>query len=227
MKDIFQTKGLSILIAVPAIVLVVSMIMTGTEWELESAAAIAFSLLAAFALLRAHKTSWLVAIIALIVAGGLQMLLVFDADDTTGGAVLILRSFLLAAIGLGLFLVFTRARYPYLDRRQGWVGAPAERFELRTPVVLRSHKDFDGVTESLSSSGCRVRIQAAPGQGLGQRFVEIQFKDLPGVLIRAQQVGIDSTVVRLKFKEFLQGERSDFETWLSRLSAQQTSGPKS
>lgn len=222
-----KTHWLSVLLVATAILAVtLGYFITQTSSGEEITMA-AFGLLAAFALLKTHKTSWLVAIISLIIAAGAELSHLIEIEDTQSPAAIAIDLAALAVLVFALVHVFRRSKYPHLDRRQGWFKAPAHRFDVHLPVILKTEQEVTGITESLSLSGCRIKIGGVLPSSFNRRFVEIQFKDLPQVTIRAQNVGMESSVLRLKFKDFVHGDHKTYADWLTQLSGNKSARLKS
>lgn len=169
-------------------------------------------------LLLRHKTAWLFAMITLFAAIALTVTMLLDAESgqtQIGETPLMILAVLLC---IGVLLVMYYARYPYLDRRQGWVRPLAQRFDVAVPVRLVGDEIYLGTTESISQSGCRVRLPKDWGRADRLRFVEVAFPDCAGVRLKAQIVAVEGPILRLKFREFILGQKAEFDQWMQSLT---------
>ncbi|MBX3040840.1 MAG: PilZ domain-containing protein [Bdellovibrionaceae bacterium] len=169
-----------------------------------------------------HKTAWLLAVLTLFMVITLNVSSLLESEGTgllgTAQEIQVLFSVFLSC---SVLIVLFYARYPYIDRRQGWFGPTAERFDYRVPVRLVGDEIHLGETESLSLSGCRIRLSRSWGKADRLRFVEVAFPDCEGVRIKAQVVGVQDSTVRLKFRDFIIGQKTDFERWVEGLASRQ------
>ena len=124
-------------------------------------------------------------------------------------------------LSVSVIILLFYARYPYLDRRQGWVRRAADRYDLKVPVRIVGDGIYLGETESLSLSGCRIQVGRPWGRADRLRFVELVFPDCEGIRIKAQVVGVQDSVIRLKFRDFLMGHGTDFHNWVESLVSKQ------
>jgi hypothetical protein len=164
--------------------------------------------------MRAHKTTWSLAIVTLILV--LCMNLYRATSGEMGESSFVhwqLAASVLVTLS-GLFMTFY-FRFPYLDRRSQWLFSTAHRVDVRTPVQIVADDIFDGVTESLSASGARVRLQRDMGGKPGDlRFVDIIFKELKNLKTKALVVEYNENVLRLKFKDISSKDRATLVEWI-------------
>lgn len=165
-------------------------------------------------LLRPQKASWSVAI------GTLFLVLVINIYRTTRGEFLDTNAvkwqiFVSCAATLVVLAMSFYFRFPYLDRRMRWFIPAAQRYDLRTPVQIVAQDIFEGVTESVSISGARVRLQRDMGPQAQQlRYVDVIFPEIKSVKIKTQVVQYADNTLRLKFKELHGPELQYLKEWL-------------
>lgn len=166
-------------------------------------------------LLMRHKTAWLFAVLTLftVVAMNMGSLMESDRKDIISMAEEVQVIFSLFATVCAILILFY-ARYPYLDQRQGWLRPTAERFDLQTPVRIFADDVYEGTSESLSASGCRIRLQKNWGAGPRLRFVDLNFPDVGTFRVKGQIVGSKDMVLRIKFREFPAKDRRTFVAWI-------------
>ncbi|MDG0816562.1 PilZ domain-containing protein [Bdellovibrio svalbardensis] len=165
-------------------------------------------------LLRPHKTSWTMAIVTLLLVLGIN---IYRAVTGGLGEVQyahwqILFSSMATCAVLIMSFYF---RFPYLDRRTRWFIPAAQRYDVRTPIEVVAQDIFSGVTESVSISGARVRLQRDMGPIIKQiRYVDVIFPEIKNVKIKTQVVEYDDNILRLKFKELRGKELNYLRDWL-------------
>ncbi|MNL13796.1 PilZ domain protein [compost metagenome] len=175
---------------------------------------LAMLLVTGILLLRPHKTSWSIAIITLLLVLGMNVYRA-ASSEFYGEPVLqwhIAVSVLVTFAGLMTAFYF---RFPYLDRRAQWIFPTAHRVTVRTPVQIVAQDIFDGVTESLSVSGARIRLQRDMGVKAGDlRFVDLIFSELKNLKTKAMVVEYRENLLRVKFKELSTKDRTTIMGWL-------------
>lgn len=178
----------------------------------------AFIFLAGICLLQQHKTRWLVAVVLIFSTVGLNLLILLDSPESE-----FLRSAAHVRLYFSIFLAFCvvlilyYARYPYLDRRQGWMGPVAKRYDLTVPARVFADEVWTGASESMSASGCRVRLDKDWGPKDRVRFIDVQFPGFSEGRIKAQVVGSQGAILRLKFRDFRNEDRKAFAAWIKGL----------
>jgi hypothetical protein len=105
-------------------------------------------------------------------------------------------------------------RFPYLDRRAQWIFQAAARYEFRTPVDVVAQDIFSGVTESVSLSGARVRLQRDLDSSQDLRFVDVIFPEVRNIKVKSRVVEYRDNVLRLKFKDLTGRNRTYLQDWL-------------
>jgi hypothetical protein len=174
-------------------------------------------------LLVRHKTAWLVAVLTMFIAIALSVSSVLDSDPVSAlSAASEIQIFFSVFMSCCVLIVLFYARYPYLDRRQGWLRPAADRFDVRTIAHLTAGAMYQGQSESLSNTGCRLRLNQEWPPQERLRFVDLQFPEFGSVRIKAQVVGVDGAIVRLKFREFTEGDRKAFQQWVEERALDQT-----
>lgn len=165
-------------------------------------------------LLRPHKTSWTMAIFTLLLVLAINMYRAAVGDLGLGHMArwqVIGSSFATCAVLITAFYF----RFPYLDRRTRWFIPAAQRYDVRTPVEVVAQDIFSGVTESVSVSGVRVRLQRDMGPiATDMRFVDVIFPEVKNVKIKTQVVEYSDNVLRLKFKELRSQDLGHLKEWL-------------
>lgn len=175
-----------------------------------------------FLLLVSHKSALLLATITILIVVAINTSFFLEPE----GSELIemsrgIQIFFSVLLGVCAFVVLFYSRYPTFDYRQGWLKPRADRFDIRVPVRIVGDEVHIVETESLSLSGCRIRLDRAWGRSDRIRFVEIVFPDCEGIRIKAQVVGADQFVLRLKFRDFVLGQRNEFKDWVQSLEISQ------
>jgi hypothetical protein len=177
---------------------------------------LAGTFLAGAALLRRHKSAWLLAVASLVVVLLFNTWRALQLDFSRNVDLIRAQIIFAVAVALSLLIVGFYARYPYLDRRQRWMFPTAHRYPVRTPVIVHADRELRGHTESISSSGLFVRLEQpadALRRGMG---LTISLTELPRLLaIGAEVVQADGDVLRLRFKGLRWGARGFLEAWLS------------
>lgn len=165
-------------------------------------------------LLRPHKATWTVAI-------GTLMLVLFinlyrwgngqfeDSGLFVHGQLFI--SCLVTAFALLLAFYF---RFPYLDRRAQWLFTAAHRYEFRTPVSVVGRDLFEGVTESISTTGVRVHLKRDFEGSNDLRFVDIIFPEIRNIKVQSRVVEYRDNILRLEFKELSGREKTHLQEWI-------------
>ncbi|HEX7674687.1 MAG TPA: PilZ domain-containing protein [Bdellovibrio sp.] len=165
-------------------------------------------------LLRPHKTSWTIAIATLMLVLAINLYRAFlgDLAHTSYGHWQMGISSVATVAVLILSFYF---RFPYLDRRTRWFIPAAQRYDIRTPVEVVAQDIFNGVTESVSISGARIRLQRDMGPLVHElRFVDVIFPELRNMKIKTLVVEYGDNVLRLKFKELRGQDLNHLKEWL-------------
>jgi hypothetical protein len=165
-------------------------------------------------LLYRRKAAWLFAVISLVVVLVFNTYRALQLDFSQNVDLIRAQIVFAMLVALSLLIIGFYARYPYLDRRQGWIFPTAYRYQVRTPVVVHAGRDLAGFTESVSSSGVLVRLAEPAAIGLDQP-IAVSFTELPRLrAIRGEVVQADRDVLRLRFRGLPWGARGLLEGWL-------------
>ncbi|KHD88818.1 MAG: hypothetical protein OM95_06765 [Bdellovibrio sp. ArHS] len=176
-------------------------------------------------LFKPHKTSWTLAILSLVfvlVVNGYR----FSTHALVGDGLfnqthLVLSSF----VTVGVLLLAFYFRFPYLDRRAQWLFPTAHRYEFATRADVVAQDIFEGVTESISVSGARIRLKRdMEASSRGLRFVDVIFPEIRNVKIKSKVVEYHENVLRLKFKDLSRRDRGYLHDWFrSQIETEQKS----
>jgi PilZ domain-containing protein len=167
------------------------------------------------ALLLRHKSAWLLGVASLVVVLLFNTYRALQLDFSQNVDLIRAQIVFAVFVALSLLIIGLYARYPYLDRRQGWMFPTADRYQIRTPVVVHAALDLTGHTESISTSGLFVRL-AAPTDAVRERTtVTLSLTELPRLKeIETEVVQADRDVLRLRFRGLRWGARGLLEGWL-------------
>ncbi len=168
-----------------------------------------------------HKTAWAVAVGTLLFVLAINTYKSFFMMDTFSGPGFMVKAQLVISVitTFAVLLVLFYARYPYLDRRDNWFGKAAERHPIRTSTQVIAQDIFDGVTESLSLSGARLRLQKDLGSSAQDlQFVDVIFPDIKNIKTKAQVVEYRDNVLRVRFKGLSKDEKRVIQEWLKKVS---------
>ena len=170
-----------------------------------------------------HKTTWSIAIGVLVFMLCLNVYRAakLDYEDMPYLHWHLAISFVVTFSSLVVAFYF---RFPYLDRRANWIFPTANRVDARTPVQVVAQDIFEGVTESVSVSGARIRLQRDMGVKAGElRFVDVVFPELKNLKTKAMVVEYKENILRVKFKELSAKDRTMIMGWLqSQLETRQS-----
>lgn len=152
-------------------------------------------------LFRPHKTTWSLAIGALLVVLGINSYRFLSHDLNYEGNFAQWQLGVSSLITVSILFVVFYFRFPYLDRRARWFFPTAHRYEFRTPVEVVAQDIFAGVTESISASGARVRLKRhMAGGSRDLRYVDVIFPEIRNIKVKARVVEYGDNLLRLKFK---------------------------
>jgi hypothetical protein len=168
------------------------------------------------ALLIKHKSAWMVAVFALLVVLAMNTYRAFTIDETVLNPEFVRVQILISIlVTFSVLIIAFYARYPYLDRRQQWVFPTANRYDVKSPVIVHTGGDLAGVTESISTAGIRIRLANKTESLNGKTHVEFTFSELPDLkVIKAEVIEFNGDNLRLKYKDFGWGSRGVLEAWL-------------
>ena len=173
-------------------------------------------------LLRAHKTFWVLALTVLAVVLGINIYRAMNGD-LMGSAYVRWQTVISIFSTLAVFVMAFYFRFPYLDRRSSWFLTTASRYDLRTEVQVVAQDIYDGVTESISTSGARVRVRLDMGEKiLDLQFVDLIFPGIRNIKINAQVVEYVDNVARLKFRNLAGKEKVFLRDWIKSQTEKET-----
>lgn len=149
-------------------------------------------------LLRAHKLSWSFAIVTLLIILGINFYRMFVSIDSNSIDPQYLKVFSILALlcTLGVLVIAFYFRFPYLDRRANWVKN-VERYDLATEVQI---SQVAGYTESLSLSGCKVRLKENLQLRSGE-VIEVLFSEICPDKVKCSIVTAEGNNLRLEFEK--------------------------
>ena len=163
-----------------------------------------------------HKTAWLIAVI--------NLLLILSVNIyrwmTTGELIdveysyfenQILVSILTTALALGILFY---ARYPYLDRRSGWMGPVAPRKDVKTIVTVVAQDVYNGFATNISTSGAIVELNQSLGSAGKMKFIDLIFPELGNIKIKAQVIHTHEHQIRIKFKDLTGSDKKTIKIWM-------------
>jgi len=171
---------------------------------------------AGLALLIRHKSTWMIAVMALLFVLAMNTYRAFTIDDTVMNPEFVRVQILISIlVTFSVLIIAFYARYPYLDRRQQWMFPTAHRYDVKTTVIVHTGGDIAGITESISTAGIRIRLAKNTPALNGKTEVEFTLSELPALkVIKADVVEFTGDVLRLQFKSFNWGARGVLEAWL-------------
>lgn len=165
-------------------------------------------------LLRPHKATWSLAIGTLMLVLFINLYRWGNGEFEQSGALIHGQLFISCLITAFFLLLAFYFRFPYLDRRAQWIFQAAARYEFRTPVDVVAQDIFSGVTESVSLSGARVRLQRDLDSSQDLRFVDVIFPEVRNIKVKSRVVEYRDNVLRLKFKDLTGRNRTYLQDWL-------------
>lgn len=172
-------------------------------------------MIAGGALLKQHKTNWLYACLILVLVASFNLINFASptGTDSLSQAPLVQLVFS-SFLGLSVVILIAYSRYPYLDRRDGWILPAAMRFDVTLPVKVHIEGQWvDGTCENISTSGCRLRLAGASMAPKAPGMLDLRFVEFGETVIPSKIVLSDGPVVRVKFQR-LPERRREFSDWV-------------
>lgn len=166
--------------------------------------------LAGILLFRPHKLSWSFAIFTLILVLAINAFRLYSTDNNSIDPNY-LRVFSIVALlcTLGVLTIAFYFRFPYLDRRADWVKN-IERYDAVTDILIDgSH----GQTESISVTGCRLRLDQPVKLNKGTHVTAL-IPDVSKEAIACQVVESDGHILRLEFTKMSSDFNECLKGWL-------------
>lgn len=162
-------------------------------------------------LLRPHKLSWSFAIVTLLIILSINFYRMFSSIDSNSIDPQYLKVFSILALicTLGVLVIAFYFRFPYLDRRANWIKN-VERYDLSTEVRV---PQTTGYTESLSLSGCKIRVKDQIKHQPGQ-LIEVIFTEIDPNEVKCSIVSADPYSLRLEFEKNQDLFISKLKSWM-------------
>lgn len=162
-----------------------------------------------------HKTAWLVAsmTLALVVAFNIYLYYI-EMDNGNGIHHLKIQIVFSILVTLTALLIIFYARYPYLDRRAGVFLPVAHRYMVKTEVTVMGKDIFQGITESVSTSGARIHLQQDFGASSKMKFIDVIFPQIQNLKVKSQIIDYDGNLLRIKFKDLKGESKKQFLDWI-------------
>lgn len=167
---------------------------------------------AALSLLIRHKSSWALSVLFMLIFVGSMVKDRFwpgeDLDSQIGTA-----KFLGAMAGLYVIAVTLYFfRYPYLDRRQKWLGPTADRFEVKTSVLING--SIAGDTTDLSYTGARISLKDQGTSIQAGDRLSLQIPEIADLVCQGEVIAKDEGVLRVKFDKIDSASKEILRQWL-------------
>lgn len=161
-------------------------------------------------LFRPHKLSWSVAIFTLLVILSLNAYRLYNIDTNSIDPVFLKVFSLLAIIcTLSVLVIAFYFRFPYLDRRTGWLTSP-KRVDIRTSVFCSG---TNAITESLSLSGSRFSFDQ-PNTLKKNDLVTLKFPEISTQEVQASVLESLEFGARVEFNNSEGPFKHDLMRWL-------------
>lgn len=187
---------------------------------------IALLFIAGVLLLKPGKVTWFSAVGALLIVILINSFRIATKDPLLETAYVRWEMMFSSVLSVAIFVLSYYFRYPYIDLRRNWLYPSAERYDFATGVQVVAQDIFEGVTESVSLSGVRVRLQKEMDAGSKDlHFVDVIFPDLRGLKIKARVIEIKDNILRLQFKEVKKVEKQVLSSWFKSQSETNISKP--
>lgn len=159
--------------------------------------------LAGVLLFRPHKLSWSFAIVTLVLILCLNIYRMYTAgENSISPQYLKVFSIIALFCTLGVLIIASYFRFPYLDRRANWIKN-IERFDLATEIKF---DNTVSTTESVSITGCKIITATRSGLKAGDP-VEAHLPEIYTKAVRCVVIENKESSLRLEFipnqEEFL------------------------
>ncbi|RYZ80328.1 MAG: PilZ domain-containing protein, partial [Proteobacteria bacterium] len=141
------------------------------------------------ALLIRHKTTWMFAVVVLLLVLGMNTMRAFNLEDAGVNP-----EFVRAQILISIFVTFSvliiafYARFPYLDRRQQWLFPTAHRYFTPTPVYVGIGEGVMAIGDSISSAGVRLRMPRFFADIQEKQNIDISFPEFHNLKVQTRVV---------------------------------------
>lgn len=163
-------------------------------------------------LFRPHKLSWSLAIFTLLLILCINIYRMYSGDQSSID-LRYLKVFSIIALlcTVGVLVVSFYFRFPYLDRRANWVKN-IERFDFKTEAEVN---DLKAVTESLSMTGCKLRLTSELNVVKGD-LVKIKLNEVSNLSVNGRVIEYANLVMRLEFESPSDSFRSSLKSWITK-----------
>lgn len=166
---------------------------------------------AGMSLLVRHKTAWIFSNILcflFMIATGVSISQDFDSTEQVLNIAKVVDCFLVIVI-VGVVAYYFR--FPYLDRRQGWLAPTADRTEATMPLVLGP---VEVTTVDLSYTGAQVLNTSSHVFTVGEK-VPFQIEEIGDIRGTAKIIAIHEQSVRIQFEGLTSTQSSLLQQWLN------------
>ncbi|MFS4457662.1 PilZ domain-containing protein [Bdellovibrio sp. HCB2-146] len=116
---------------------------------------------------------------------------------------------------IGLFVIGTVGllfRYPYLDRRQKWLGPTADRYMVQLPVTING--SISAETVDLSYTGAHIRLKNESENIQGGDRISLQIPEISDLVCQAQVIAREKDSLRVNFDNVEGSNKDILRQWL-------------
>ena len=116
---------------------------------------------------------------------------------------------------IGLFVIGTVGllfRYPYLDRRQKWLGPTADRYIVQLPVTING--SIGAVTLDLSYTGAHIRLKNESENIKEGDRISLQIPEISDLACQAEVVSREKDSLRVNFDNVEGPNKDILRQWL-------------
>lgn len=168
-------------------------------------------------LFKPHKASWTLALVTLIIVLLINVFRIFQvSDQSIDPNYLKVFSILALICTLAVLVIAFYFRFPYLDRRAGFLMNIA-RYEVTLPLRMQvENKDYSGKTLSLSLSGVAVELENKELELKVGGELSLKLEDMNSGL-RARVVESKSGLMRLQFSHDQNSKEALYEFIISNI----------
>lgn len=168
-------------------------------------------------LFKPHKLSWSIALVTLVIVLLINVIRIFQSTDQSIDAnYLKVFSILALAITFGVLIIAFYFRFPYLDRRAGFLMNIA-RYEVSLPLTIQvENKDYIGQTTSLSLSGLAAEMNNKDLELKSGGELALKLEQMNSSL-RARVIESKAGVLRLQFTHDQNSKNALYEFIISNI----------
>ncbi|UOF01965.1 PilZ domain-containing protein [Bdellovibrio reynosensis] len=165
-------------------------------------------------LYKPHKSTWAAALITLTSVQAINIYRLLTGAFVDSEAMLEIQLLFSIVFTAAFLAVLYYVRYPYLDRRARWFFPQTKRYQLRTPADVLASDIYQGITESISVNGAKIRLKRDLDRSSGRlNFVDVVFPEIQNVKINAKVVQYGDNTLHLKFKQLGSKEKTYILDW--------------